>query len=225
MKKLTISFLLILCTACIGFVPAKAQNNSIGVALKASTMGLGGDVVYRFHEKMTARLGYDALGYNYPISIEQQDIEFEADLGLKSGSITALYDYYLAKSVYVSVGAGLNNFAINAKGAAKSGMPYGDITIPAEKVGSFDISIKPSMRISPYVGLGFGKTLGRKLGFGFEIGTYYMGSPDFTLETTGLIAPTSNPDLGQEAILEKQFSQYYLYPTIKFSLSYNIFSF
>jgi hypothetical protein len=225
MKKLTISFSLILLLICLGLNASFAQEKSVGLALKASTMGFGGDAVFRFHEKMTARIGYDAFTFNYPISINQSDIEFAADLKLKTGSITALYDYYLLKSLFVTAGIAVNNFGIYATGAAENGMKYGDITIPKEKVGSFDITVRPSMKISPYLGIGFGKTLGEKLGFAFELGTFYQGSPDLTIITDGLIAPTSNPDLGQEQVLENQFSQYYLYPVLKLSLSYNIFSF
>lgn len=225
MKKLTISSLLILFLLALGLSSSTAQDKSIGLALKSSTMGLGGDVVFRFHEKMTARIGYDALNFNYPVSINESDIEFAANLNLKAGTISALYDYYLLKGLFVTAGIAINNFGIYATGNAESGMPFGDITVPKEKVGSFDISIEPSMKISPYLGLGFGKTLGKKLGFAFELGTFYQGSPDFTLITDGLIAPTSNPDLGQEQLLESQFSQYYLYPVLKLSLSYNIYSF
>jgi hypothetical protein len=204
-----------------------AQNMSVGLALKGSTMGLGGDVVFQFHERMTARLGYDALGYSRTITFEEQDIEYNADLSVKTGSITALYDFYLAKSIFVSAGFGLNNFNINAVGAAASDLPYGDVTIPADKIGNFEFNIVPSMKISPYLGLGFGRTLGKesKVGFAFELGTYYMGSPDVSVTSSGLIAPTSNPAFGQEALFERQFSQYNMYPVMKFSLSYKIASF
>jgi len=226
MKKTNIK-IGILSLILLASVTLSAQNMSIGVALKGSTMGVGGDVVFQFHEKMTVRLGYDAFNRDFPLSFEEQDITYDANVNFKTGSVTALYDYYLLKYIFVSAGLGLNNFHVNAIGAAKDDLPYGDITIPAEKIGNFEFDIEPSMRISPYLGLGFGRTLGKekKLGFGFELGAYYMGSPDITIVSSGLIAPTSNPDQGQEALFEKQFSQYNMYPVMKFSLSYKIYSF
>lgn len=225
MKHLLKSAAIFALVAFLSMGSVSAQDMSIGAALKASTTGFGGDIVFRFHERMTARLGYDALAVNYPLAFSESDIEYDVDLNYKAGTIMALYDFYLAKFVYVTAGLGLNNFGIYALGEATDGMPYGDITVPKEKVGTFDISIRPGMKISPYLGLGFGRTLGKKLGFGFEIGSLFQGSPDFTIETTGLLAPTSDPELGQEELFERQFSQYYLYPVIKFSLSYNIYSF
>ena len=83
------------------------------------------------------------------------------------------------------------------------------------------------MKISPYLGVGFGRALGKEksLAFAFEIGTYYQGAPDISIQTTGLLSPTSNPELGQEKYLESQISQYYLYPVLKLSLSYRLFKF
>lgn len=227
MKNLLKSVVLfaLICLMSVGTV--RAQDMSIGVALKSSTMGFGGDVVFQFHERMTARLGYDQMGYG-PIEFdfEESGINYNTSATIKTGSLTALYDFYIAKIFFVSAGLGLNNFNLNVTGEAKSGLPWGDIEVPAEKVGNFDITVEPGMKISPYLGLGLGRTLStKKLGFAFELGTYYMGSPNLTIETTGLIAPTSNPELGQEEKLENQFSQYYLYPVIKFSLSYKIASF
>jgi opacity protein-like surface antigen len=227
MKKYGI--ILIMFLLIIGFSTIKsiAQKKSIGVAIKGSTMGVGGDLIFRFHERMTARLGFDMVGLTRSFTFEEQDVTYNATANIKSGSITALYDFYLAKSIFVSAGLGLNNFKIKATGAAGTGLPFGDIIIPAEKVGNFEFDLKPSMRFSPYLGIGFGKTLGKdkNFGFAFELGTFYQGSPDLTITTSGLISPTSNPDQGQEALLEGQISQYYLYPVLKLSLSYKIFNF
>jgi len=224
MKKIAIilAFLVL-----IIFKQGFAQNMNLGVAIKGSTMGLGGDVVFQFHERMDARLGFDYLQYSTQKDFSESDITYLADITAKTGSVTALYDFYILKYIFVAAGFGLNNFNINATGKAINGYPYGDIVIAADKIGDFEFDIAPSMRISPYLGVGFGRALGKdsKLGFGFELGSYYQGSPDLTIVTTGLISPTSNPDHGQEKLFESQISQYYLYPIVKFSLSYKIISF
>ena len=206
---------------------ANAQDMSLGVALKGSTMGPGGDVVFQFHEKMTARLGYDYLGLGpYDFSFEESDISYNASAKVKTGSITALYDYYIAKIFFVSAGFGINNFNVSVSGRAGSDLPWGDISVPKDKIGDFDITVNPGLKVSPYLGVGLGRTLSTKLvGFAFEIGTYYMGGPNVNIESTGLIAPTSDPEKGQAAVLENQISQYYLYPVVKLNLSFKITSF
>ncbi|MDA3927759.1 MAG: hypothetical protein PF541_02295 [Prolixibacteraceae bacterium] len=227
MEKLTnkIGVITLLLSLTIG--TSMAQNISLGAALKGSTMGVGGDVVVQFHDRMTARIGYDMMGYGpLNFTFEESDIKYDASADFKTGSLTALYDFYLSKILFVSVGAGLNNFQVNVAGRAGSDLPWGDIEIPADKVGNFDITVEPGIKVSPYLGIGLGRTLSKdkSLGFAFEVGSYYMGSPNLTIESTGLIAPTSNPNFGQEELLENQLSQYYLYPVLKFSLSYKFLS-
>ncbi len=202
-------------------------EKGLGVGVKVSTIGIGGDVCLGLNKNMDIRLGFDMMGFNYDFTFKESGIKYDANAGIKTGSITALFDYYLTKSIFVAGGIGYNMFNANIKGQAIGGLPYGDITISEDKIGSFNFDIWPGTKISPYLGIGFGRALGKEksLAFAFEIGTYYQGSPDISIQSTGLLAPTSDPELGQESYLESQISQYYLYPVLKLSLSYRLFKF
>jgi len=190
-------------------------------------MGIGGDIALGINKNMDVRVGFDMMGFSRDFTFEETNIEYNAVAAIKTGSITALFDYYLTKSIFLSGGFGYNMFNANIKGQSKGGLPYGDITIKDEKIGNFNFDIAPGMKISPYLGIGFGRALGyeKSFAFAFEIGTYYQGSPDISIQSTGLLAPTSDPKLGQESYLESQISQYYLYPVLKLSLSYRLFKF
>jgi len=56
-----------------------------------------------------------------------------------------------------------------------------------------------------------------------EIGSFYMGAPEVSLEATGLIAPTADPAHGQKQALENQIEQYKFYPVIKIGLAIKLF--
>ena len=75
-------------------------------------------------------------------------------------------------------------------------------------------------KTAPYAGIGFGRAVpkNKRLGFGLEIGTYFAGSPDVTLEATGLIEQTKD----QEALLQESFSELKFIPYISFRLSYSL---
>jgi hypothetical protein len=226
MKKIKIVFLGIL-ISLTGLNHLSAQTDftpAIGVALKTSTNGIGGDVVYNFYEKMNLRLGYETLNLKSSFDFEENSVTYAANVKYKTGSISLLYDYYLSNYIFVTGGAGINLFHADFTGSSESSYQFGDIWISKDKIGTFDIDVDPSLKVSPYLGIGFGRTLGlkKKVGFGFEIGGFYQGSPDLTIETTGAISPTSNPEQGHVARLEKQISQYSIYPILKFSLSYKI---
>jgi hypothetical protein len=199
----------------------------VGITLKASTNGIGADVVYNFHPRMDVRLGYEKLHLKTDFTFTEEKVDYDATTNYNAGSLSLLFDYYLWNQLFLCAGAGWNMFRGTVDGKAGSALQYGDIEIPKEKIGTFDFQIDPSLKISPYFGIGFGRTLGlkKKVGFAFEIGGYYQGSPDLTVASTGLLSPTSNSDQQHEARLEKQVSQYSVYPVLKFSLSYKIAKF
>jgi len=224
-KMLVLSLLI----SIVGISDLSAQGETvsakgIGVALKSSTNGLGGDVVYSFHERMSFRLGYEQLHIKTDFSFDEEEVDYDANANYTAGSLSLLFDYYFGKYFFLSGGAGWNMFHAEIDGKAASSFQYGDIQISKEKIGGFNFQIDPSLQLSPYFGIGFGRTLGLKknLGFAFEMGGYYQGSPEISITSSGLLSPTSNPDQGHQARLEKQINQYNIYPVLKFSLSYKI---
>ena len=228
MKAIKI-FVLVSLISIVGMSELFAQEETasakgIGVALKSSTNGLGGDVVYSFHERMGLRFGYEQLHLKTDFTFNEESVDYDAIANYTAGSLALLFDYYFGKHFFLTVGAGWNMFHAEIDGEAASALQYGDIQISKDKIGGFNFQIDPSLQLSPYFGIGFGRTLGlkKKVGFAFELGGYYQGSPDISITSSGLLSPTSNPDQGHEARLEKQINQYSIYPVMKFSLSYKI---
>lgn len=201
-----------------------ASAKGIGIALKSSTNGLGCDVVYSFHERMSLRFGYEQLHLKTDFSFNEESVDYDANANYTAGSLSLLFDYYFGKHFFLTAGAGWNMFHAEIGGKTASSLQYGDIQISKDKIGGFNFQIDPALKLSPYFGMGFGRTLGlkKKVGFAFEMGGYYQGSPDISITSSGLLSPTSNPDQGHEARLEKQINQYSIYPVMKFSLSYKI---
>lgn len=225
--KLLVLILAITVSGITSHAAQKEFTRGLGLAAKSSTNGIGGDAVFNFHPKMSLRLGYEKLSMSTDFSFDESSVEYDAKVDYQTGSLSLLFDYYLARYVFVTAGAGWNMFDTQMSGAPSSNLLYGDIQIPKEQIGTFEFNIVPSMQISPYLGLGFGRTLGlkQKVGFAFELGGFYQGAPKFEIKATDLLSPTSNPDQQHAARLEKQFDQYKIYPVLKFSLSYRIVGF
>lgn len=220
-----IAFLLLSFLFAITSLNAQTEfTPGIGVALKTSTNGIGGDVVYNFHKRLSLRLGYEQLNLNHDFTFEEESVEYSTNMDYKTGSLSLLLDYYVIPHVFFTGGAGVNMFHTVFDGKAISPYQFGDIQISPEKIGTFNFQIDPSSKISPYLGIGFGRTLGlkKKVGFAFELGGFYQGPPKLTIASTGLLSPTSNPDQQHAQRLEKQVDQYTIYPVLKFSLSYRI---
>jgi hypothetical protein len=225
--KLLILSILVSCMVIPDLSAQQEFSPGVGIALKASTNGLGADAVYNFHNRMDIRLGFEKLGLQKNFSFEEKSVTYDAAAKLNAGSLSLLFDYHVAGHFFVTAGAGWNLFQTSVDGVAANSMQFGDIEIPKESIGSFSYQIDPSLKISPYFGIGFGRALGseKKLACAFEIGGFYQGSPDISIVSDGLLSPTSNPDQQQAERMEKQINQYNIYPVLKLSVSYKIVSF
>jgi hypothetical protein len=201
------------------------KQNSLAIGGHASTNGLGANIIYSFNDKLAIRTGFEQLKFNFDFNFDENDISYDANFNYKTGSISLLVDYYLFRSVYLTGGVGFSSFNPYIKGEASSSWKYGDIYIPPEDIGKFSFSVEPSMKISPYAGIGFGRNIGlnKRIAVNFEMGAFYLGSPDITINATGLLAPTSDPAHGQKNLFEKQLESYRFYPVLKFGISVKLF--
>lgn len=234
MKKLGLVILVILL-----FISAKTlfaeelipeedvKNKGIGffVGGHASTNGLGLNVEYVFNKRISLKSGFENFDLNPSFNYSENEISYDATINYKTGGIYVFADFFLSRSLYLSGGALVNSFNPKITGNPASDLVYGDITIPASKVGYFNFTVEPSIKISPYIAGGFRKYLGSKkrVAFNFETGLYYMGSPQFDIEATGLLASTADPAHGKKELLEKQFESYKFYPVIKFGVAIKLF--
>jgi len=235
MKKAT--FLILLIAMSFLILPARAQNDmnlnspvsseyrGFYLGAQASTNGWGFNAKYSVNKWLAFKTGYETLSFSYNFDFNEYDIEYNADMNYKTGGILLLADLSYTRNLYISTGVVLNSFNPSMEGFAISDYTLGDIVIPAEKIGTFQMEVEPGMKASPYLAAGFQGFMGKakRMVFNFETGMYYMGAPKFILNSDGLLEPTSNPELGQAEYLEDQFSAYKIYPVIKVNLAYQIF--
>lgn len=231
MKKYIPLFLIfLLTTVTFASEPtARNKNNSFEPKLAiggiASTNGLGANIIYSITNRIDVRGGFEQLSFNRDFNFREDNIKYDATVDYRAGSFSILGDYHFFKHFYMALGAGFNRFKPVVEGHAISDLEYGDISIPAEEIGTFALSFEPGLKISPYAGLGFGRNIGlqKNVAFNFEIGSYYMGPPEVTIQADGLLAPTADPAHGQKELYEQQLESFRFYPVVKLGLSVRIF--
>lgn len=208
----------------VSYARGDSNNRSSAVALgvSMSTNGPGALLSLAAGNSLFVNIGYEQMSLNYPFSFEENDINYDASLDYKSGSLSIIADFHYYKALYIAFGGGYNLFKPVLDGYAAEDWKYGDIYIPAEKVGEFQFEISPSMKLSPYLAFGVGNKISQsgRLSFSFEAGTFYQGPPKISIESTGLLSPTSDEAHHQKEYLEEQFSTWRFYPMLKFSLLY-----
>lgn len=190
----------------------------------ATTNGVGAEIKYLFR-KFTLKAGYETLALKTGFEFNEDDISYDATVNYKTGGLSLLADYNFIRHLYLSGGVVFSSFNPQVKGHSVSDVQYGDIVIPAEKVGDFSISFSPELKVSPYLGVGWRSFIGKnkRVVFSMGAGMYYMGSPQVDIEATGLLAPTADPIHGQKELLEKQLEQYKFYPVVKLNLAIKLF--
>lgn len=201
------------------------SSNRVALGATLSTAGPGLNLSLEASRSLVVRLGFEQLAFSLPFSFEENEIDYSADLDYKAGSLSLMADWHYYRSLFVTLGAGYNLFHPVVDGVAGSDWQYGDITIPASEIGEFQFDVQPSIRISPYAGLGIGRKISknRRVAFSAEAGVFYQGPPRIGIKASGLLAPTADESHGQRAYLENQLSQWRYYPVLKFALSYMIF--
>lgn len=234
MKKFNFLSLLILAFALSGKLQAQELVPSVkssapvkGLFLggQVSTNGVGGEIKYIFNKRISLKSGFDKLNLNYSFDFDQDDVNFATTTNYKTGGIFLLGDFNYTKNLYVTGGILLSSFNPEISGQATNDLKYGDIYVPASKIGDFHFAISPSLKVSPYGGLGLRSFMGKAKRFvlNLEGGVYYLGPPQIEIEATGLLAPTADPSYGQQQVFEKQLEQYNMYPVVKMTFAVRLF--
>lgn len=210
------------------FIPEEnlsAKNYGLYLVGHASTNGIGGNLAFMLNKKFTLRGGFEKFDLNGDFTYDENDISYNADFNYNTGAVFLVADFYYTTRLYITAGAGINSFSPKVDGRATSSLNYGDITIPASKIGEFSFSIEPGVKFSPYAAAGVRSFIGRekRLTYSFETGLYYLGAPQINIEATGLLAPTADPAHGKKESLEAQIAHYKFYPVVKFALGIKLF--
>lgn len=191
------------------------------MATGLGTAGPGLNIGYFAKRSLLFRVGFEYVNLKYGFTFEENDINYEADLLLRTGNVSLLADYYFAGPLFVTAGAGYNLFRPGIDGRAAGQWKYGDIYIPAEDIGEFRFNVEPSWNITPYFGVGIGRKFRkmRQVSAFSEIGAYYLGPPRINVEATGLLSPTADEAHQHASSLEKHFSSWRYYPVVRAGLS------
>jgi hypothetical protein len=198
-----------------------SKSASWALGVKGSTIGYGVELTKFITSNFCVRVGWNHLSYSGDIGIN--DFSLDLDYTLDLGGPAIMLDYYLFKGLYISGGVLYNNFEGSGELTPEKIYQFNEIKLTPEQIGYIRMNVKPDLKISPYLGIGFGKniTKKKKLYFNIELGTFYHGKPKANLYATQMLAPSaSEKQINQ---LNKNLEDYSFYPFLSFQLSYVFF--
>lgn len=196
---------------------------STGIAVRAGTLGANIDLDHAYSDTIGTRVGANYFTYNY--NGKKSDIDYDLDLKLKS--LAVLLDWHpLHGSFRLSGGLLWNGNKIDADAKSSASYAIGNHTYTASQIGSLKGTIDFN-KIAPYFGLGWDTSFGKSgLGFVFEIGAVYQGTPnvDFSVISKGLTTAEKallQQDLSrEESNFEDDIKNYKVYPVVALGISY-----
>jgi len=202
-------------------------NDSLAKAVSAGKMalgihfgfpGFGADLGYKFNEYFMGRFRFNYLNINlqdYPFTFEGQTINM--NITTQFTNFDLLVDIHPFKSKFKII-AGVGYFAnalMEGSGGFTESINFGEIEFTPEDIGELGLR-QEFPTVAPYLGFGFGRAVPNKgMGFGIEIGSYYIGKPTPEIIATGMLSDTKD----QEAQLAENLESYNWLPFMSFRIS------
>jgi hypothetical protein len=219
--------------------PSKQSSEShfsIGVGVKVSTLGIGGEVAVGLSQRSNVRFGFNAFSYGN--TFNKDGATYKGTLDLRSAQAT--YDIFPVRWFHISPGVLLyNGNKVTAKVSVPGGQTFtlsnttylSDAADPVTGTGKLTV-----YKAAPMVLFGIGNLVPRSGHFSasFEIGAAYQGPPRVALnlggsacDSSGLFCrsissdPTIQSNISAEQTkLNKSASPYKFYPVLSFGFGY-----
>lgn len=200
-----------------------------GAVADVSTLGVGGALVAAITPDLNARVGVN--GFQTTLDVNETEVTYAGDLNIFN--VSTILDYHIGGSDF-RISAGLVFNDNTAEGIGRpfaGGIEIGDRTFSSEELGSVDADIEFGNDVSPYVGLGWGNPAGRGkgLGFWFNAGVMFAGSPQVSLSPTFGAAARGNEIVINEVDraldretnrLKDKLDDFSVYPVVSLGFTY-----
>ncbi|MGD8777483.1 MAG: hypothetical protein PVH88_00800 [Ignavibacteria bacterium] len=197
--------------------PLISHAQGTAISLKAGSLGLGFEATRTIFQNLNGRVAINYFSYNYNGESKSGDVNYDLDFNLLS--FTVFFDWFPFESgFHLSGGFLYSNNNIEGLGKPTRTYTVGGTIYTPEKLGNLNAKVEPSLKFSPYLGLGWGNAVeqDKKLGFLVNLGIIYQGSPDVTLTAKGLLEPTAE----QEPDVENDIRNLKYYPVLTIGLTY-----
>src|SRR6185436_19205348 len=165
----------VLALGTVGLLAGTA-GAQVGISVRASTLGAGGEVSYRANRLIGLRVGGNYLSFTRNATIE--GISYDVKPTFKSGSgILDLHPF--GGSFHLSGGVVWNSNRGDVVAQLTGPVTIGASTYQPSDVGSLTGRLDYGRKYAPYAGLGFG---GRsRVSFLFDVGLVFSGHPTASL--------------------------------------------
>ncbi len=210
------------CLLSVAFCAAGAASadNSFGLGVKAGTLGLGLEAIWRPIPFVDVRVG--ANSYEYGYDGPQAGLTYDATLNLDTVYATGNFHFPLSP-FRVTAGVFSNGNEFDLASVDSGTFDIGGTTYTLADVGSLT-SVVSFEGEAPYLGIGFDFTVLDKVGMNLDLGVLWQGEPQVTMQASGLLA--NDPTFLAAVEIERQqladdMSSFKAYPVVSLGFVFN----
>ena len=212
----------------LGSLSATADDG-FAIAARASTQGLGGEVIFPLADNLNVRGG--VYGFKFGHTDTASDIEYDLDAKLFSAG--GYLDWHVFGGSFRLSAGGLYD-TNKLVGASVPGQTYniGGTNYTSDEVGTLNGRVTAN-KFVPYAGIGWGNAVSsdNSIKILFDLGVMYHGSPEATLTAD---IPSDSPLRGNPAAMaafrqnlaeeradfQEDVADYKFYPVVSVGLSF-----
>ncbi len=201
-------------------VPSAARAQQVGAAVHLGTLGLGADVALAVQPKIGVRAG--ANFFPFDIAIESSDVDY--NLSLPSPQFLLLVDLYPLGGIRLSGGVMVSASDFELTGELVDAVEIGGTTYTPDQLGSLTGALG-TRTVSPYLGVGYGNPARGRVGFFFDLGLAFHGTPEVSAGASGPVAalPEFQQDLAREIEeIQDDVDGYKVYPVLSLGVSFGL---
>lgn len=223
MKKYIYIVSIVLCVVGFGVTSSYAQGG-FSVGARIGTTGIGGEVAYGLTERVNVRAGMALYDFSLEYTTEDRDPDVRLDLDSDNRAYRFFIDYLPFKR-FLRLTGGFVYQGPEFKGRGTPIESYTDpgsgVTIPASQMGSIELDIIYEDKLSPYLGIGFGNSVGKnRLTFSLDAGFIFTGKPTVESRTFGPIADVVDYD---PSVIQEDAQKITIWPLLSVGLALRLF--
>ncbi len=210
------------CLFSVAFCAAGAASadNSFGLGVKAGTLGLGLEAIWRPVPFVDIRVGANSYEYGYDAT--KARLAYDGTLNLDTVYATGNFHFPLSP-FRITAGLFSNGNEFELASVDSGTLNIGGMLYPSAGIGSLT-SVVSFEGEAPYLGVGFDFTVLDKVGMNLDVGVLWQGEPDVTMQASGVLA--NFPAFLADVEIERQqladdMSSFKAYPVVSLGFVFN----
>ena len=199
----------------------KSKTSKLGLALNIGTTP-GITLAYGLSPQVAVRFGYSYFKYdlNTNAKASNEEVKLGGSANMSIAGLSLEYFPFKKSSFKIFGGASyIDKGDLSVVVTPTGSYTFGSKTFTPDEIGNVKLTIDYGKSIAPFAGIGFGRTIPQsRIGFGFELGSYYMNTPKISLTGQERLSSMSE----QQSKVQSNMKDWHYWPIVNLRLAFTI---